>query len=332
MDVTVSALDVLYMSVGRNERERGELEQRLVYWVKRNRPAGIPADAEVRLDYSRAPNWPLNTILSMDEFLEHLRAVRRLVSSARPLRAEDLALPEDGAAGRRSRSTISSVGRSWPATRCGSCAATCGPCSTTRDRPDLEALRAVLLRDALFGIYNAVPLSATGATPADRADPARAGHRGRGPPLRSASPRSTGNPSRLTNRCRSGPGRSRGRPASQLVFGRDFLVLPRFKSANPDGLDQAFAASTSSARLAITTQACTASARCRASATARAACSMLPRYVEAMGTVSRRRLHSRAAAVHRSVSAGWGLPPACPKKHVPPGRVSLVQYGRSRRT
>ena len=62
MDVTVSALDVLHMPIGRNERERGELEQRLVYWVKRNRPAGIPADAEVRLDYSRAPNWPLNTI------------------------------------------------------------------------------------------------------------------------------------------------------------------------------------------------------------------------------------------------------------------------------
>src|SRR5262249_37501967 len=75
MHVTISALDVLYMSNGRDASERGELEQRLVYFLKRNRPAGIPADAEVRLDYSRAPNWPLNTILSFDEFLEHLRTV-----------------------------------------------------------------------------------------------------------------------------------------------------------------------------------------------------------------------------------------------------------------
>src|SRR5262249_40680028 len=47
MDVLVSALDMLYMPIGRDEHERGELEQRLVYFVKRNRPAGIPADAEV---------------------------------------------------------------------------------------------------------------------------------------------------------------------------------------------------------------------------------------------------------------------------------------------
>jgi hypothetical protein len=319
MDVTISALDVLYMSIGRNERERGELEQRLVYFLKRNRPAGIPADAEVRLDYSRAPNWPLNTILSMDEFLEHLRAVRKLVGAARPLRAEDLALPEEGAPAAveindlKRRAQL--AGDALKLLRTDLRALLDSPTP-----PDLETLRTVLLRATYFGIYNAVPVSATGNSPRDRALL-----------LEQANGVDRDLLQRVTalDQQPAAPATDAAAIAEReverlkLVFGRDFVVLPRFKVANPDRLAQAFAASaelqggnTSAAMTWLT----------RAGRVREGAGRLLDttRYVEAIDGVA-----PTLTVAQLPFTAGerWvGLPPL-PGKELPPGRVSLVAYG-----
>jgi len=90
VDLLLSPLDVIYIAPG-------ELEQRFILACRRTHPANIPADANVRLDFSRAPTWA-SSIFSVDEFLEAVSALRRLITSGRPLNADDLSLPELGSA------------------------------------------------------------------------------------------------------------------------------------------------------------------------------------------------------------------------------------------
>ena len=239
-DLRVSALDVLYMAEARNAKERGELELRIRYFLKRiPPPAGIPPDFELRLDYSRAAHWPLNTMLSLDEYLEQVRAVRRLVSSARPLSAEALALPEDGAppavevADLKRRAVLAE--NALRLVRTDLRALLDGPTPV-----DLEALRAVLMRAPYFGIYSAVPQSAIGDTPRDRAvlleQAAGVDHE-----LAQRIAALEAQPAAPTTDADAQVERETER--LQLIFGRDFVVLPRFKIANPDTLAQAFGAS-----------------------------------------------------------------------------------------
>jgi len=98
-ELRLSPLDIVYLAPAAQGRP-GELEQRLSFHLRRNRPAGVPADADVRLDLTRDPSWPPQS-LSLAEFLEFARAVRQLLTSARPLKAADLALPRGRARARR---------------------------------------------------------------------------------------------------------------------------------------------------------------------------------------------------------------------------------------
>jgi hypothetical protein len=166
-DLRLCPLDLIYMAQARSEAERGELEQRLRFFVLQTAPATVPPDADVRLDYSRAPQWPLNTIISLGEFLETAEAVRRLLTSARALTADDIALPEESSppginiAELRGRATVAINALRLVQT----------DLRTQLNAPtgaDLGALRAVLLRAANFGVYSAVPASARGDTPAIR--------------------------------------------------------------------------------------------------------------------------------------------------------------------
>jgi hypothetical protein len=318
MDIHVSALDVLYMASGRDEHDSGELEQRLRYFMKRIAPAGSPPDVEVRLDYSRAAHWPLNTILSMDEFLEHLRSVRRLVSTARAVTAEDLALPEEGAPAAveindlRRRTQL--AGDALRLVRKDLRALLDSPTPV-----DLEALRAVLMRATYFGIYSAVPLSATGDTPRDRAIL-----------IEQATGVERDLMQRVTALDQQPPAPADAAAIAEreierfkLIFGRDFLVLPRFKVVNPNRLAQAFAAST---RLqgGDPTQVMTWMFRAARVREGVAHLADTARYVEAIDGVAPTLT---VAQLPFTADDRWVALPSLPGKQVPAGRVSLVAYG-----
>jgi hypothetical protein len=316
-DLRLSALDVVYLAAARGQSELGELEQRLRYFFKRTPPAGSPPDVEVRLDYSRAPTWAAS-IVSFDEFLESARAVGRLVASARAAGADDLALPEDAppsgvdVAELRRRATNAETALRLVQRDLRALLNSATP-------PDLEALRAVLLRATHFGLYSAVPVSAFGDTPADRAA------------LLDQAGSIDGDLAARLAGLDAVPAASAD-PASQVereverlrvIFGRNFLVLPRFRSANPDALGQAFGASVA-LQGGDPTEAFTWLAR--AARVREGAGRLLDalRYAEA--------LESSAAALtigQLPFAAGdrWVTLPPEPGKAMPPGRVSLVTCG-----
>lgn len=150
----LSPLDALYLGESQDTAQQGELEQRLADLLLRNRPAGIPATAVVRLDFSRDPAWPA-TILGVPEFLESLHAVRALVSGARAADAADLALPgENAAAGHDAANQLRQRADGAAAALREAGDALVGAQGTG----DGEALRAALRRLAGFGLAGAVPL------------------------------------------------------------------------------------------------------------------------------------------------------------------------------
>ena len=93
----LAPLDAVYMAEATDRAQRGELEQRWVAHLHRTRPASVPAEAIVRLQFGRAPGWT-NELVSIGEFCEVTRTIRRLLSNARSIDGRDLSLPESPAA------------------------------------------------------------------------------------------------------------------------------------------------------------------------------------------------------------------------------------------
>jgi hypothetical protein len=238
-DLRLCPLDMLYLATGRSENERGELEQRMRHFVLQTRPANVPADADVRLDYSRAPHWQLNTVVSLAEFLESAQAVRQLLLSTRALGAEDLALPEEAPASGVSVAEVR--GRATVAINALRLVQTDLRAQLNLATADLTVLRAVLLRAAHFGVYSAVPVSAVGDTPEIRALLLEQARGVDGDVAARLAAVDAFVP--LPTTAELVAQRDREIERLQLAFGRDFLVLPRFKAANPTVLAQAFASS-----------------------------------------------------------------------------------------
>jgi hypothetical protein len=241
------------------------------------------------------------------------------VSTARPATAEDLALPDEGPPPavevndlkRRAQlagDALRLVRRDLRA---------------LLDSPtpvDLEALRAVLMRATYFGVYSAVPLSARGDTPRDRAVL-----------LEQASGVDRDLLQRVTALDQQ-PAAPASDPAAlaereierlKLIFGRDFVVLPRFRVASPDRLAQAFAASTD-LQAGNPTEALTWLTR---AARVREGAGRLldtARYVEAIDGLA-----PTLTVAQLPLTAGerWVALPPSPGKQLPAGRVSLVAYG-----
>lgn len=89
----LSPLDYVMLAERDEQAGLAELELRILDHV-RSLPLVGP-DARVRLDYTRAPEWPADAV-TVPELLEQARAVRRLFTAARPLRAADLQPPDRG--------------------------------------------------------------------------------------------------------------------------------------------------------------------------------------------------------------------------------------------
>jgi hypothetical protein len=320
-DLRLCPLDLLYAAPARSEGERGELEGRMRLFVLQTRPAAVPPEAEVRLDYSRAPHWPLNTIISLGEFLETAQAVRLLLTSARPLGAEDVALPEASplpgvdVAELRGRATtaVAALRRVQTDLR----ALLEAPTPATPG-PDPAALRAVLLRAAHFGVYSAVPVSAAGDTPAVRAA-LRAQARsvdGDLAPRLVALDALTPLPASADAATR----RDREVERLRLVFGRDFLVLPRFRAPDPPTLARAFGASTA-LQGGDPTEAFTWLTRAARVREGAARLLEVQRYADALengaATLTVGQLPSMSGE-------RWVALPPVPGGQLPPGRLSLV--------
>ena len=165
-ELKLSPLDVLCAVQGEEALQLSEIEQRLVYDLIRTRPAGIPVDARVRLDFERSTNWAVDDV-SFAEFFEMNNAVARLLTGARAVDDRDLSLPEDSGSGNLDTAELQARAD-----------AVVKAFQEVHDRlihlpempgtTDLEALREVLLHAAHLGIPGAVPLSAEGDTPTDR--------------------------------------------------------------------------------------------------------------------------------------------------------------------
>jgi len=91
--LALGPLDVMLLFGGGREGSRSELEQRFSYRLLRDRPEGVPTDAEVELDLSATATAGATAAADL---LELARAIRELVGEARPATAEDFVHPSDG--------------------------------------------------------------------------------------------------------------------------------------------------------------------------------------------------------------------------------------------
>jgi hypothetical protein len=160
----LSPLDVVYAAVASERTQLSEIEQRIVYDAVRTRPAGVPPDAQVRVVGSRQPE--LEHKIGLLELMELAQSLREAISGARALAPDDLSVPEvpGGAIADvkdiEDRSFVAETDLRAAHDALGAAIAT----------PAGEALRSALLAASALGIPGAVPLSAFGDEPSDRAD------------------------------------------------------------------------------------------------------------------------------------------------------------------
>ena len=238
-ELPLNPLDMVYMP-DTDGIAASELEQRILYHIRR-KPGGFTATATLRINPARQPAWPTRDV-SLEEFLELTRTVRRLLTGARALQPQDLAWDNTAAAATTDiaelqlRSQRAFEGLREVRTRLQLFIAT-----PTVAR--LETLRGNLMQASHFGLSGAIP-QALGATDADMqalVAQARAVER-------EAADRLA--PVAAINQALSAPDISAETRQElclarlRAVFGANFVVLPRFTPSNAAELASAFAAST----------------------------------------------------------------------------------------
>jgi hypothetical protein len=92
-DLGLGAIDALELSLAGGEPQQSELERRVARRVAgQQRPANLPQDARLAVSFARTAGTPPGE-LSFAELLESARALRALVTAARPLDRRDLESP-----------------------------------------------------------------------------------------------------------------------------------------------------------------------------------------------------------------------------------------------
>ncbi|HEY5892685.1 MAG TPA: hypothetical protein VIT91_05585 [Chthoniobacterales bacterium] len=238
-ELGLAPLDFIYAVEGGSPSQRSEIEGRILYAITR-KPAGFPAGATLRINPGRQTGWGPND-LSYSEFAEMLRVARRLITSAKALDAVDLNLPErTQASGVDLAELEARANRAEQALR--QAQQNFQGLLNAPATASLESLRTTMLQLAGFGIASAIPLSATGDTPVERDVLLTQA----GSIAKEASQRIE----QLTALSALGPAgtpdEKRDRQVERLraVFGKAFVVLPRFAAGNTDELAKAFADST----------------------------------------------------------------------------------------
>ncbi len=319
-ELGLAPLDFVYAVEGGSQSERSEIERRILYAITR-KPDGFPAGSLLRIHPERQAGWSPND-LSYGEFSEVLRTARRLITGARALDAVDLNLPE--------RPQVSGVDFAELETRANRAEQTFRQAQQNFQKlleapetTNLEALRMVMLQFAGFGIASAIPLSATGDTPTERAILLTQA----ASISREASQRIE-QLSALAVAVAAAPDEERDRQIERLrtVFGKAFIVLPRFMAGNADELAQAFEDSTKvqdNDPLAVVTWFQRTS-RVR-DGVARLSASL--RYAEALNTGENLRL--AVGQLPYQPADRWVGLPLKDGKQISGGRLSLVMQGSS---
>lgn len=168
----LSPLDTIFIGNTYRPGEQAELEQRFAYYALRNRPATVPADAIVRVNHDRAPQWA-PSIISSAEFLEVAATLRRVFTNVRALSGADLVPLGAPGAGSGEFDVAEITARADAVV---AALRTAQVQLNNALAADAETLREALMRLASLGMQTAVPVSAAANTDADRnrlADQAR---------------------------------------------------------------------------------------------------------------------------------------------------------------
>ena len=173
-DLGLAPIDLLFLPEQEGTTQQSELEQRVIHFALRSRPAGVSELANLRLIFARQPEWPL----SFADVVEAVRTARRLILGARGMTARELVPPEAGVPetadaepaevpaalqlATRSKTAVDGLRAATASLR------TVLNQATAPELLDPEHVRGALMGVAAFGIPGAVPLSPVGDTPYSR--------------------------------------------------------------------------------------------------------------------------------------------------------------------
>jgi hypothetical protein len=239
--VSMAPLDLVYAVEGGPTALQSEIEQRILYVITRMN-GGFAPGSLLRINPDRKPGWT-TADLSYGEFSELLRSARKLITGVRSIDAQDLSLPE--------RNTIFSVDLVELEGRVTAAEALLRRTLSdfkvqfaTPDTAQLDVLRGLSFRAASFGVAGAIPLSTAGNLPTDR---------------RTLLAQSASILKELTQRVdqltvlasgfNAGTATPEGKrdyalARMRILFGKTFVVMPRFTVANAEELEKALADST----------------------------------------------------------------------------------------
>jgi hypothetical protein len=237
-ELGLGPLDLIYAGEGSRDAAPSEIEQRLIYTAARKAPA-IPPGQILRINPIRQPAF-VATDVSYAEFTEVLRTARRLITGVRGIDASDLNVPAQN-----QTSAIDLVELTARADRAETVLRAALTVLTralaTPTTTVLDALRDAILTCATFGIAGAVPFTATGDSPGDRATLLAQGA--------SLAKELTQRGDQLTalktgfNAATATADDQRDLQVARLraTFGKSFVVLPRFTAGNALELEKALA-------------------------------------------------------------------------------------------
>jgi hypothetical protein len=237
----LAPLDFIYAVEGAEGGQQAEIEQRILYTIQR-KADGFPPGSLLRINPGRRAGW-LPTDLSYGEFNELIRKARKLITGARAIDAADIDLPE-----RATDPNIDIVELEKRVT-----AAEVFLRRTPNDfkaalalpvTANLDPLRDLIIRSEGYGVAGAVPLSAAGNTPSDRqtlltqAESIQKEIAQRVDQLNGLIAGFDPNTATIEAR------RNHAIARLRIVFGKQFVVLPRFSAPNAAELAKALANST----------------------------------------------------------------------------------------
>ncbi|MCU1265913.1 MAG: uncharacterized protein JWM21_2231 [Acidobacteria bacterium] len=234
----LAPLDFIYALEGGQGGQQAEIEQRILYTIMR-RSDGFAPGSLLRINPNRKPEWTTDE-LSYGEFSELLRTARKVLTGVRGIDDHDLNPPD--------RSTNFSVDVPDLEGRAAAAEKSLRDTRTdfriqlsTPDTVSLELLRELITRSAGLGVAGAVPLSVAGDLPADRETLLTQA----GSIEKELAPRVDLLDALVPGLVAGAPVEEVRRDAAlarfRIVFGKSFLVLPRFRAANAAELEKALA-------------------------------------------------------------------------------------------
>jgi hypothetical protein len=241
-ELHLAPLDFIYAGEG-GENGLEEIERRILLAITQI-PEGFPAGSRLQIRPGRSAEWE-PTDLSYTEFKEVVRTARKLLNGVRAIGADDLTLPHqinpstDDPNGDPELKEL--VDRADAASKSlDKTLEELNELTAFSTVSDIEQFQKLMLRSAAFGVSKAIPHHTLSAT-SDRmvllmqAFDAMREFSQRKHQLKTLPP--------------SGPSADAQRQHAiarlQIIFGKSFVVLPRFKATNGNHLQQALEQSTS---------------------------------------------------------------------------------------